>query len=167
MTFHCIGPLGKFSYRVFMSVCLYVCMYVPLQNTHFERSTKFWSKVVSLILVFNDIILFSFSFFFVWVIFFLHFSAFRGFWKPPTVDHPTVSQPTVDNGGVSDPPPLPSLLPPYARPYYFFMLRYWCYYPHWSKDSLSHICGIFPICEVFSVVYTTKKIGWLRLRKGF
>ena len=21
--------------------------------------------------------------------------------------------------------------------------RYWCYYPHWSRDSVSPVCGIF------------------------
>ena len=33
--FHWIGPLGRFSHRVAMSVCLWFCLSVPLQNTHF------------------------------------------------------------------------------------------------------------------------------------
>ena len=38
--FHWIGLLGRFSYRVDMSICVYVCLCVPLQNTHFQRLKK-------------------------------------------------------------------------------------------------------------------------------
>ena len=46
------------------------------------------------------------------------FQFFFGFWNNPIVEHPTVSQPTVDNGGVSDPPPpsRPYSPPPPAHP---------------------------------------------------
>ena len=91
-------PLGRFSHRVAMSICL--CLSAPSRNTHF------WLKGVSLILAINDtFFLLLFSCFYN----FSCFSTFQGFRNNPIVEHPTVSQPTVDNKGVSD--PLPS------RPY--------------------------------------------------
>ena len=102
-------PLGRFSHRVVMSVRLSVCLCVSSRNTHFRRSKKHLG--VSLILACDDTIFFFFCF-----NDFLHFSTFLGFWNHPTGEHPTVSQPTVDNSWVSDPPSLPSLLPPSRIP---------------------------------------------------
>ena len=79
--FHQLSPLGGVGHIVAMSVCVSVCMCVPLQNTHFRRLKKFWLKGVSLILACNEI--FFFFFFSVMMIFcvflLLHFSTFQVF----------------------------------------------------------------------------------------
>ena len=75
----------------FPSVCLSVCVWQF--KTPISRCPKdFWSKGVLLILACNDTILFFSSFSMILWFFFL----ILGF-----LSHPTVSQPTVDNGGVS------------------------------------------------------------------
>ena len=81
-------PLGRYCISA-MSVCLYVCVPVTIQNSHFPVSWRLTvkgcianfglqsHKLISS-LCFDD---------------FLRFSIFSGFWK-----HPYVNQPNVDNG---------------------------------------------------------------------
>ena len=104
-------PLGRFSHRVAMSVCLF--LFVCHRETPTCGGRKnFWSKGVLLILVCDDTILrFCFNGF-------LGFLIFLSFRNHPTVEHPSVRQPTVDNEGVSDPTPTPPLLPP-SLPFFF------------------------------------------------
>ena len=39
-TVYQLGPLGRVVNRVAMSVCLFVCLLAPSQNTHFRRSWR-------------------------------------------------------------------------------------------------------------------------------
>ena len=89
--FFLIWPIGRFWYRVSMSICLFVCLSVWLWQ--FKTPTSrcpggFWLKGISLILAWK-----KYNYFFLFFPFndFLGFSTFSGFW----------SQPTVDIGGVS------------------------------------------------------------------
>ena len=36
----------------------------------------------------------------------------------------------------------------------YTLVWYWCYYPHRSRDALSHICGIFLLRTVLCLIYT-------------
>ena len=85
---------------------------------------------------------------------------FVGFWSQPTVDQPTVNQPTVDNRGGSvavggsDRWHVTGYMwhmtcdtwhMTWEIFFFFFSLLfwYWCYHPHWERDSLSSKCWIF------------------------
>ena len=82
------APLGGFSHRVAMSVCLYVCLSVCLsvclwQFTSSGRCGDLWSKGVSLISACNDRILVFFSPFWWFFCVFKFFGVFWIFWDPP------------------------------------------------------------------------------------
>ena len=66
------------------------------------------------------------------------------------------------------PPCLPSLgkfcLPPFLPgrilPYWAGFFWYRCYYPYWSRDSLSPVCGIFLPFKPIVPAYGRQSISW-------
>ena len=124
-SFHFIGPRGRFSHRVAMSVCMSVCLSVTIQNAHFRMS---WRLLVEGLIAsiglqwHNFLFLFLFQWFFCCV-----FQLVLVFWASLL----WIMGELAGGGslavavGVSD------------------SWRATCYYPHLSRDSLSPVCTIF------------------------
>ena len=92
IVFHWIGLLSWFSHIVDMSIHMCVCLW-NFKTSSSRGCWDIWLKGVSLILAYDDTI--YFLLFYVSVIFLCSLTSLE-FWSQPSV-----SQPTVDNGGVS------------------------------------------------------------------